>query len=71
MSPLVEVRPMTPVSGLPRKPAPINVLPKEARDRLIAASQIENEKLRAISIDEATKYVRHHHPKFFQIGATP
>lgn len=59
MNPLVEVRPMTPV----------NVLPKEARDRLIAASQIENEKLRAISIDEATKYAKHHHPKFFQIGA--
>lgn len=43
-----------------------NVLPKEARDHLINATKVRDERQRRIAIDAAIDYVKLMYPRFFK-----
>lgn len=42
------------------------LLPKDARDALIAASQIRNPRDRSIAVQEAAERAKRRYPQFFQ-----
>ena len=54
----------------PIKPQPVDVLPREARDMLVSASQVRDEHARRIAIDAAIDYVKLRFPKYFKPNQT-
>ena len=50
----------------PFTPQPVAVLPREARDMLVSASQVKDEHARRIAIDAAIDYAKLRFPQFFQ-----
>lgn len=49
----------------PFMPAPVAVLPREARDMLVAASQVKDERARRIAVDAAIDYAKIRFPHYF------
>lgn len=47
-------------------PLPVAILPKEARDLLIAATRVRSEHARRIAIDAAIDTVKLRYPNYFQ-----
>lgn len=50
----------------PQKPQPATTLPREARDMLVSASQVRDERSRRIAIDAAIDYAKLRFPKYFK-----
>lgn len=55
-----------PKKRVPAKPC--NVLPKDARDALIAASQLPNERQRQLAVQEAIERAQRRYPQFFKFN---